>query len=129
MPSAEPPTSLPPIARYAAVGAVATAVHYLLLVAAVRCLGWPAFVGSGLGAVVGAQVAFFGNRRYTFDHAGRWAKAWPRFQATALAGAAFGMAVVAVGVAAGVDYLAAQVVATGLGLLLTFSINRLWTFR
>lgn len=115
--------------RYAAIGVVATAAHYALLAACVQWLHWPAFVGSGVGAVLGAQVAFFGNRRFTFDHAGPLGDAWPRFQATAAAGALLGMAIVAAGVAAGVHYLVAQAAATGLGLLFTFAVNRAWTFR
>ena len=46
-----------------------------------------------------------------------------------LLGALFGMAVVALGVRLGAHYLLAQVVATALSLLLTFAINRAWTFR
>ncbi len=115
-------------ARYAVVGAAATAVHYAVLVACVRGAGWPAFIGSGVGAAVGAQVAFFGNRRFTFGHAGRIDTAWRRFQATAVVGAAAGMAIVAAGVALGLHYLLAQVVATGAGLVLTFAVNRAWTF-
>ena len=40
--------------RYASVGALATAVHYALLVLAVEAFGWPAFVASGFGAVAAA---------------------------------------------------------------------------
>jgi putative flippase GtrA len=94
----------------------------------VEAFGWPAWLGSGLGAVVGAQVAYAGNRRWTFAHRGRVAASWPRFQATALLGALAGMAIVAAGVRLGLHYLLAQVVATGASLLLTFAVNRRWTF-
>jgi putative flippase GtrA len=114
--------------RYGTVGALATATHYALLVLVVEAFGWPAWLGSGLGAVVGAQVAYAGNRRWTFGHRGRVAASWPRFQATALLGALAGMAIVAAGVRLGLHYLLAQVVATGAGLLLTFAVNRRWTF-
>ena len=117
------------IARYALVGVVATAAHYLVLILWVERLGLQAFVGSGVGAVVGAQVAYVGNRWFTFAHAGSMRASWPRFQATAALGALLGMAVVAAGVRLGVYYLLGQVVATGLGLALTFTLNRLWTFR
>ena len=116
-------------ARYTLVGVVATAAHYLVLILCVERLGLKAFVGSGVGAVVGAQVAYAGNRWFTFAHAGSMRASWPRFQATAVLGALLGMAVVAVGVRLGLHYLLAQVVATGLGLVLTFTLNRLWTFR
>ena len=115
--------------RYTLVGAIATAVHYGLLAIAVELLNWPAYLGSGFGAVVGAQVAFFGNRGFTFGHAGDLAPAWLKFQGTALFGAVVGMVVVGAGVALGLHYLAAQVLATLLSLLLTFAINRAWTFR
>ena len=114
--------------RYSSVGAFATAVHYLVLVLCVELGGWPAFAASGVGAVVGAQVAYFGNRWLTFAHRGAMRTSWPRFQATALLGALLGMAVVALGVRLGVHYLIAQMAATLAGLLLTFAINRLWTF-
>ena len=115
--------------RYTAVGAFATAVHYLLLVLGVERGGWPAFAASGFGAVVGAQVAYLGNRWFTFAHRGDVRASWPRFQATALIGALLGMAIVALGVRLGVHYLFAQVPATLASLLLTFAINRHWTFR
>ena len=114
--------------RYAGVGAAATLAHYALLAVWVEGLHGPAWVGSGLGATLGAQLAFFGNRAWTFDHRGALAPAWWRFMGTALIGAALGMAVVAAGVALGWHYLLAQMLATGLGLLLTFAINRHWTF-
>ena len=115
--------------RYTVVGAVATAVHYALLAFVVELLRWPAWLGSGVGAVFGAQVAFFGNRAFTFAHAGDVAPAWAKFQGTAAAGALLGMVIVGSGVRLGVHYLAAQVVATLASLVLTFLVNRAWTFR
>ncbi len=115
--------------RYGTVGAFATAAHYGVLVLLVELGGWPAYLGSGVGAVIGAQLAYAGNRWFTFNHRGAMRASWPRFQATALLGALLGMAIVGAGVRLGVHYLIAQVVATLAGLLLTFAINRAWTFR
>ena len=115
--------------RYTAVGAVATALHYALLVLFVEGFGCPAWLASGVGAVAGAQLAYAGNRRFTIAHPGDVRASWPRFQATALIGALLGMAVVALAVRLGLHYVLAQVLATGLSLVLTFAINRLWTFR
>jgi putative flippase GtrA len=114
--------------RYATVGALATAVHYALLTVVVEGLHWPAWWGSGLGAVVGAQVAFFGNRVFTFAHEGAVWPAWVKFQGTAVVGALVGMAIVAGAVSLGIHYLIGQVIATLVSLLLTFAINRAWTF-
>ena len=114
--------------RYAAVGGVATATHYLVLVLCVEGGHWPAFLASGFGAVVGAQVAYVGNRWFTFAHQGDIAASWWRFQGTALVGALFGMVVVALAVRAGWHYVLAQMLATALALVLTYFINRRWTF-
>jgi putative flippase GtrA len=114
--------------RYTLVGALATAAHYMLLVLGVEAFAWPAWVASGVGATLGAQLAYVGNRRFTFAHRGAIGTSWLRFQITALAGTLQGMAIVAAGVALGVNYLVAQIVATLAGLLTTFAINRAWTF-
>lgn len=113
---------------YTAVGAVATLCHYAVLAAGVELAGWPAWVASGVGAGVGAQVGFLGNRWLTFAHRGPAAVSWLRFQGTAALGAVLGMAIVALGVRAGWHYLAAQAVATMAVLVATFWVNRRWTF-
>lgn len=115
--------------RYTVVGAVATATHYALLVIGVEAAGWPAWWASGFGAVVGAQVAYVGNRRFTFGFRGATGSSWLRFQTTAIAGAVLGMAIVGAAVYVGLHYLIGQVAATLASLLLTFTINRLWSFR
>jgi putative flippase GtrA len=120
--------ALPRFLRYTAVGAIATAVHYLVLVLCVEGGQWPAYLGSGFGAVVGAQVAYAGNRWFTFAHRGDIGGSWLRFQGTALLGGAFGMVVVALAVRSGWHYVLAQMLATVLALVLTFLVNRRWTF-
>jgi len=114
--------------RYTLVGAVATAAHYALLALGVELGGWPAWLASGFGAVVGAQLAYFGNRRFTFAFGGDFAASWLKFQSTALAGALLGMLIVGSAVHFGWHYLAGQVLATLAVLLITFAINRFWTF-
>jgi putative flippase GtrA len=114
--------------RYALVGAVATAAHWGLMVWLVAACGVSAWLASGAGGVLGAQLAFAGNRLVTFGGRGPWLAAWWRFMGTALAGTALGMGVVAVLVAAGWKALAAQVVATAVVLVLGFAVNRRWTF-
>ena len=116
------------LARYALVGAVATAVHWATLAGLVEAAGVAAWLGSGAGVLVGAQVAFLGNRRFTFGHGGVAWPAWWRFMGTAAAGGTLGMAVVAAGVALGLHYLLAQAGATLVVMLLSFAVNRHWTF-
>lgn len=113
---------------YLAVGALATAVHFALLVAGVEWGRWPAFLASGVAAVIGAQVAYLGNRCMTFAYTGPVVSSWLRFQLTALAGAGVGMLVVALAVQGGLHYLLGQALATGMVVLLTYMINRRWAF-
>ncbi len=124
----KPKVSSRPLLRYAAVGALATGVHWAVLALLVESGAAPAWVASGVGAAVGAQLAFFGNRRFTFGHRGALLPAWWRFMGTALLGAALGMVIVATGVRLGAHYLLAQAMATSAVLLLTFAVNRHWTF-
>lgn len=114
--------------RYVAVGCAATASHYLLLGMLVEWAAWPAPAAALVGAMLGAQVAFFGNRRFTFDHQGPMLPAWWRFQATAVLGGLVSAACVAAGQRMGLHYLLAQVVGTVIALLLTYGINRRWSF-
>ena len=116
------------LARYLGVGVAATAAHWLLLALLVEAAGLAAWIASGAGALLGAQVAFVGNRWVTFGHRGPIRRAWWRFMGTALLGGAVGMAVVAAGVSLGLHYLLAQAAATALSVLLTFAVNRHWTF-
>ena len=114
--------------RYGAIGVLATAVHYALLGAAVELGHWRPALAAGVGAAVGAQVAFVGNRWFTFAHRGPWPSSWWRFQGTALIGVGASSALVALGGLIDVHYLVAQVVATALAIGLTFAINRRWAF-
>lgn len=116
------------LTRYVGVGLGATAAHYATLVLCVEAAGWPAWLGSGVGAAVGAQVAYAGNRWFTFEHRGPIRASWPRFMLTAVLGAMLGMAIVAGGVKLGVYYLLAQIGATLTSMALTFAVNRAWTF-
>lgn len=115
-------------ARYLVVGAVATVAHWALMAALVESGVAPAWLASGVGAVLGAQLAFLGNRRWTFEHHGAAAPAWRRFMGTAVLGGLVGMGVVAAAVAWGWHYLLAQALATSVAALLTFAVNRGWTF-
>lgn len=117
------------LARYAGVGAAATLAHYALMALLVEAWRCPAWLASGAGAVLGAQLAFWGNRHYTFEHRGAAWPAWCRFHVTAGAGALLGMLIVDAGVRAGLHYLLAQAIATALVMLATFAANRVWAFK
>jgi putative flippase GtrA len=118
------------ITTYAGVGAVGTAAQYVVLVGVVSlCRGNPV-VGSVSGAIVGAIVNYYLNRRITFRSSARHRDTLPKFAATA----AFGVLVngLVMKLLAGdhqVNYMIAQVIATGIVLMLTFMVNSIWTFK
>jgi putative flippase GtrA len=114
--------------QYAAVGAVATAAHYAILVGLVEAGLLAPQRAAALGAWVGAQVAFAGKAAFTFRGAGATSGAWLRFQVTAVIGAVLSFSLVAAGVRVGLHYLLAQIVATLINLVVTFEINRRWSF-
>jgi putative flippase GtrA len=114
--------------RYAAVGAVATAVHYAILAGCVEAALLPPSWAAALGAWVGAQVAFAGNAWFTFAGAPVTVVAWLRFQIVAVLGALISFSVVGAGVGAGLHYLVAQAIATLVSLFVTYEVNRRWSF-
>ena len=119
-----------PLALYAAAGAVATAVHYALLVVLVEGTMLAPTAAAVAGAALGAAVAYVLNRRLAFaGTTAPHAQALPRFLLTAALGAACSGACVWAGTTlAGVHYLVAQAVATVLAMLLTYGVNRRWSF-
>ncbi len=116
------------LVRYAGVGALATALHYAVLVGLVESAQFAPRFAAAIGAWIGAQVAFLGNAWFTFGGAPLSLRSWFRFQVTALLGAAISFSIVAVGVRLGLHYLLAQALATLLTLFVTFEINRRWSF-
>jgi len=114
---------------YTLIGGLATAVHYLVLIALVEL----ADVGPGLaaatGATCGALAAYAGNHRITFASDAAHGRALPRFLLVAALGAITSAALVFAGTEwFGLHYLLPQIAATFLVLFAGFTINRRWTF-
>lgn len=127
-----PTEHLPPFTRYTLAGGAATAVHYALLSALVEGLRMDAAPAAALGALAGALVAYAANRRFTFAQRSRAGhrRALPRFLLVAATTMALSASIVRLGTAAwGLHYLLAQALATGIGLVLGYGLNRHWTFR
>lgn len=115
---------------YALIGAAATAVHYSCLAALVEGAGIEPGPAAFCGAVIGAVVAYAGNRRWTFGgtRVPHRTAAW-RFAMVALAGALLNGLIVDLGHSVlAVHYLAAQVFATVSVMVLSYHLNRWWTF-
>lgn len=117
------------IGWFGTIGAAATALHYLVLVGLVELLGVGPTGASSVGYVAGGTVNYILNKRFTFRSPASDRRAVPRFVAVALVGAAANAAVVWVLTAVGgVQYVLAQVVATGAVFVWNFFANKHWTF-
>lgn len=115
--------------RYVAVGGGATATHYAFLLFAVESRWLAPPTAAAAGALIGALIAYLGNHRYTFASARAHRTAAPRFFLIAAFGALLNGAIVWLGCTRlGWHYLLAQLPATALVLLLTYLLNRRWTF-
>jgi putative flippase GtrA len=120
---------VPPFIRYAGIGAIGTAVHYLTLIGLVRGFGTVPVVASTAGFVAGAFVNYALNHKFTFASERMHRVALPRFFAVAAAGLLLnGLVMAAILVIVPVHYLIAQVVATAVVLVTGFLANRRWTF-
>ncbi|AZD08441.1 hypothetical protein C4K26_3038 [Pseudomonas chlororaphis] len=118
------------LSRYALVGALATLSHYALFLALIPSL--PALLASLLGAGLGTWVSYQGNSRWTFSRANGDARANQalRFCMTA-AGYNLGNALLML-LLLGLEPdspLLMQVLSTLCLTLVSYWINRTWTFK
>lgn len=114
--------------RFALVGGLATAIQYVILILLVRGLEMAPTLASSLGFVLSAGVNYLLNYRFTFRSRRPHGPAVVKFGLLAGAGLLINAAVMHLLVAASVNYLLAQVGATGLVLFWNFIGNTLWTF-
>jgi putative flippase GtrA len=115
--------------RFAMAGGAGTAVHYVVLVTLVSLAGSAPGRAAFAGAAIGACVVYLLNRRYTFATSRSHAQALPRFALMAASGAVLNGVLVGLLASAGVYFLLAQVLATGLILVINFIVSKLWIFR
>ncbi|HET6378314.1 MAG TPA: GtrA family protein [Methylocella sp.] len=114
---------------FTAVGFIATAVHYGLLAGLVECAGVPPAGAALTGYTGGGLVSYLLTRRHVFRSDVPHEEAAIRFLMVAAAGFALTylfMSLLAEG--AGLPYLLAQLVTTGIVLVCNFTAHRLWTF-
>ncbi len=114
--------------RFAAAGALGTACHYLVLLALSAGAGIAPGPAAACGALVGAVVNYWLNRNLIFRSERRHAEALPRFAAMALFGALLNGLIVGALARLGLHFMAAQVCATLLVLVLNYVISKKWIF-
>ena len=115
--------------RFAGVGIVGTAGHYLVLVGLVELLFTSPLVGSSAGFAVGAFINYYLNRSYTFDSSVPHIIGLPKFLSVAAVGMIINTSIMAVAISKlQMQYLIAQIIATALVLIWNFLGNKFWTF-
>jgi putative flippase GtrA len=114
---------------FATIGAIATAVQYLVLIAGVELAGASATVASSLGFAVSALLNYWLNFHWTFAGASSHDTAAARFGVVAGSGFLINAgAMLALAKQPGLHYLAAQLLASGLTLAWSFSASHYWAF-
>lgn len=104
-------------------------VHYAVLMLLVEWFYISPSLAAASGAACGALIAYGGNRQFTFVSHSRHRLALPRFLLVAVLGVVLNGAIVwAITEALSWHYMVAQVVATLGVLLITYRLNRNWTF-
>ena len=120
--------------RYGLTGAIATIIHYLVLLLLVESFAIQPWIATGIGAICGAVVSYIGNRQFTFvnqvlNNQISNSKALPRFFVIAALGAALNsLLILLMTDYYNLYYFAAQVIATIIVLMVTYHLNRHWTF-
>ncbi|MGH6863382.1 MAG: GtrA family protein [Methylocella sp.] len=114
---------------FVAVGFIATGVHYALLIGLVEIAGISAVAAALIGYAAGGTVSYGLNRRHVFRSNRPHEAAMSRFALVAAVG--FGLTYVFMSLlvhGAGVPYLPAQVVTTGIVMFWSFAAHKIWTF-
>lgn len=124
------PTPARQLVVFAAVGAVGTGAHYLVLVFLVQKVGFGPALATTIGFAIGAIVNYALNRRVTFSSKASHVQAATKFVLVALIGAVLNLSVMWVAIRSmSMPYMLAQVLATGGVLVFNFALSRAWVFR
>jgi putative flippase GtrA len=114
---------------FAGVGAVGTAAHYATLIGLVA-FGFDAVTASALGCTIGAIVNYLLNYHLTFRSQSPHRRSAPRFAVVAMISLLLNTLLMAIGIKwIRLNYLVAQVFATGPVLCWNFWISRVWAFK
>jgi putative flippase GtrA len=114
--------------KFAAVGGIATAIQYAVLVLLVRGARMAPTPASSIGFVLSAGVNYLLNYRFTFQSDRAHGPAVAKFAVLAATGLLINAAIMRLMIGAGMHYLIAQVCATAVVFLWNFIGNSLWTF-
>jgi len=115
---------------FAGVGALATAVQYLILVLLTELGGVSPVYASATGYAVSAVLNYLMKYHLVFGSDEKHRAAAPKYALISAVGLTLNTALMHLGTQVlDLYYLVAQVIATGLVLLWNFFANAIWTFR
>jgi putative flippase GtrA len=116
--------------RFAAVGAIGTAVQYAILWLGVEYFGIPAAIASAIGFVAGSVCNYLLNYFLTFSSSKSHAEAATKYYLIVSVSFFINMGIMALLVhQLGWNYWLAQLIATGVGLIWNFAGSRWWAFK
>ena len=113
--------------KYTFVGAFATFIHYAIFLIGIHFFSTVPWKATIFGAAGGALIAYILNYHHTFLSHAKHSALLPKFLVVASFGVFIQTLIVAI-FSPQIHYLVAQLIATAVGLILTFIINRFWTF-
>lgn len=118
------------IARFASVGALATAVHVGVALIAAQALGLAPHLANAAGFCAAVLLSYFGHGRLVFDTDLRHALHGPRFLATALLGLLVSSSVThAMTVWIEASFVAAMAIVAVAVPACTYVMCKVWVFR
>lgn len=112
------------------VGALAGAVHYCAALAIVAEFGLSPQIGNVGGYIIALFVSYYGQSRWTFQHAERRLANFLRFICTSLAGFALNFLLYAALLRwTAIDYRIALLLVIGSVAALTYALLKIWVFK
>ena len=115
--------------RFALIGAIGTAVHFVVLDYLVRFAQLSSVLSSQVGAIFGALTNYLLNRKFNYGSQASHLETGPRFFTVVLIGFVLnGLLMKAFADYLVLNYLFAQAITTVFVLFWNFSANHFWTF-
>lgn len=115
-------------ARFCSIGLVNTAIHLAVVIALVEAAGVRAMPANATAFLCANAFSFWANSRFTFRTAPTFQR-WGRFVMVSLAGLALAVGCSAVATYQGWHYLIGVTLTFAVMPLLSFAVNRYWTWR
>ena len=115
--------------KFLVVGAAATVLQYGLLIILVEATALPEVAASALAFAFSAVANYLANYYFTFQSGNNHRQSASRFALVALISLGINTWVFWGGLQFLPHYLLAQIIATGVTMVVNFTLHRLWTFR